>query len=275
MNAPDALIHDPHPLPAELWDRIAAHPRRLLMLDYDGTLAGFAVDRMAARPEAATLARIAAIAASDDTQVAIVSGRPVEELDELLGELPRVDRVYEHGWDERIGGGALVRHPVPADVAHVLEQALAAASGCEWARRVERKRASIVLHTRGLDPATAAAYEDEATRLWAAAAAGDALQLDSVDGGIELRATARNKGVAVEELVARAPARTLPVYVGDDCTDEAAFDRLRPIGVTICVCPGRASRAEFRLGSAGDVGAFLRRWPGAASDHVSESGSAS
>jgi trehalose 6-phosphate phosphatase len=275
MTAPDALIHDPHPLPAELWERIAAHPRRLLMLDYDGTLASFAVDRMAARPGPGTLARVAAIAAAGDTRVAIVSGRPVEELDVLLGELPLVDRVYEHGWDERFAGAELVRHPVPAEVAESLEAALSAARACVWAQRVEHKRASIVLHTRGLDPATAAAYEAEATRLWSAAIGGRALVLDAVHGGVELRATARNKGSAVAELMARAPAGTLPVYVGDDRTDESAFDRVRPVGVTVCVCSARPSRAEFRVGSPAAVAAFLRRWPGPAVRGASGNGVAS
>jgi trehalose-phosphatase len=275
MTAPDALIHDPYPLPAELWERIAARPRRLLMLDYDGTLASFAVDRMAARPAPGTLARVAAIAAAGDTRVAIVSGRPVDELDVLLGELPHVDRVYEHGWDERLAGGDLVRHPVPAEVARSLEVALSAARACAWAQRIEHKRASIVLHTRGLDPELAAAYEAEATRLWSAAIGGEALVLDAVAGGVELRAIARSKGVAVAELIARAPAGTLPVYVGDDRTDESAFDRVRPVGVTVCVCSERRSRAEFRVGSPVDVAAFLQRWPGPAVGGVTGNGVAS
>src|SRR2546427_4324988 len=83
-------------LPDAVWSRIASSPRRLLILDYDGTLAPFNVDRGHALPARRTRAALEALIVGGES-VVIVSGRPIAELHELLGGLP-LRLIGEHGW---------------------------------------------------------------------------------------------------------------------------------------------------------------------------------
>src|SRR6516225_3975371 len=87
-------------IPARLWTRVSCAPHRLLMLDYDGTLAPFRVARGQAAPPARVLKRLGRLARAAHTRVAVVSGRPIDELDPLLGALP-IALFGEHGWEER------------------------------------------------------------------------------------------------------------------------------------------------------------------------------
>lgn len=241
------------------WNRIAAARRRLLMLDYDGTLAPLRVERDRAVPERRTREALQAIAVLHEP-VVVISGRPVEQLRVMLDQLP-VTMVGEHGWEQGEPGAPVVQHALPDDTAARLELARRAALAAGWKDQVEAKRTSIVLHTRGLAPARAAALERDGRTLWGRHER-DGVWLEPVDGGLELRAAGRGKGEVAWELMQREPAGTLPVFIGDDATDEQAFRVLRPHGVTIRVGrPHMPTAAEWRLATPDDVTSFLLNWP--------------
>ena len=230
------------------------------MLDYDGTLAPFHIERHEARPPRGAVERLRAIAAGPATTLAIVSGRPVRELDELLGPLDAV-LVGEHGWEHKAVLDDVVRHPVPEVARAALDSAASAAVARGWGDRLERKRASLVLHTRGLAPALAVELERACAIVWGEALErNDAFRLTRTHGAIELRASGLHKGTAVRELMAAMPG-AYPVYVGDDESDEDAFREVRGRGLGIRVGPyERPSLAEGRLDSPRSVVSFLRAW---------------
>jgi trehalose 6-phosphate phosphatase len=241
-----------------VWARITSSPRRLLMLDYDGTLAAFHVERDRAIPSRRVHDALGAVVGAET--VAVISGRPLPQLRELLAGIP-VHLVGEHGWEQQAPGEPPVVHAVPESVAKRLEAALRAAQACGWRDHLESKRASIVLHTRGLPRDRAEAIERQCQELWSRFFERGGLQLDPIDGGLELLATHRGKGVVAWEYLQREPAGTLPVYLGDDESDEQAFRVIRPYGVTVRIGrPHMPSAAEWRLGSTDDVAAFLERW---------------
>jgi trehalose 6-phosphate phosphatase len=252
-----------HPLagvPLSVWRRAAAAERPLLLLDYDGTLAPFRVERFEARPPSRTVERLRRIAAAGRTAVAIVSGRPIEELGRLLAPLT-LHLVGEHGWEERFPDGTPLVHPVPAPAAAGLAQAAADAAARGLSARLERKRASVVLHVRGLSPEVAAASLRAARAMWRPRLVAAGLHLTRTNGGIELRASGRDKGAAVQDLVRRRGAGAFAVYVGDDRTDEDAFDALGPSGVGIRVGRDRRVTAAIgRLDSPEDLPWFLAAW---------------
>ena len=68
----------------------------------------------------------------------------------------------------------------------------------------------------------------------------------------------RGKGVTVRALLRKMPAGTLPIYLGDDATDETAFAELRH-GITVCVGVRRPTKARFDLRSPQEVRIFLRK----------------
>ncbi len=262
-------VDQPHPLagiPARLWQAVAVASHRLLMLDYDGTLAPFSTDRGQALPPARTRALLERLAAARGTTLAVVSGRPMEQLEGLVGALP-VTLVGEHGWDLRDPRGGHIEHPLPADQAALLDRAEADARAGGLGARLERKRASIVLHTRGVPPDEARAAVEAATRLWrpilSARTAGGpgGARLDAIARGLELRLRGHDKGTAVSDLLARSSAGPLAVYVGDEITDEDAFRAVRERGFGVKVRePEGPTLATGRLADPDAVTAFLEEW---------------
>lgn len=246
-------------IPDAWWARIAAAPHRLLMLDYDGTLAPFVVDRDQARPYPPSLERLRALAACSHTSLAIVSGRPLRQLQLLLGEL-EATLVGEHGWEWRARGGEIVREPLHAEAVSALDAAVHLAREAGWGELLEHKRTAVVLHTRALTGAGAKEVADRAFERWRSLV-GPHVVLDRIDGGVELRARGRDKGSAVETLLARSAPGTLGVFVGDDVTDEDAFQVLETRGLGIRVgSHERPTRARARLASYEEVPAFLAEW---------------
>ncbi len=121
--------------------------------------------------------------------------------------------------------------------------------------------ASVALHTRGLDPALAVAMEEEVAGEWAARAPEFGLECRRFNGGVEIRCAGRDKGTALLELLARQPDTVLPVYLGDDDTDEDAFAVLRGCGIPIKVGDDRwPTAARGFLPDCQAVVEFLRAW---------------
>lgn len=244
----------------ELWRRVAEAPARLLMLDYDGTLAPFHPLRGEARPLPASLERVRRIAEGGRTRVAIVSGRPLREVEGFLGPL-RAAFVGEHGWERRTAQGELVQEPLAPAVEAALGQAVRLAGQAGWGDQVERKRTAIVLHTRALPPARAEAALAACLAAWQPLAFQAAVAVDRIDGGLELRARGRHKGTVVEALLRAAEPGTLGVFVGDDVTDEDAFEAVRAQGFGIRVGePDRPTLAAGSVRSCLEVPALLDRW---------------
>src|SRR5262249_14405934 len=250
---------EPTPILSSVWSRIIASPRRLLMLDYAGTLAAFRADGERAMPTRRIREALRAVATIGEP-VIVVSGRPLAQLQELLHGIP-VDLVGEHGWEEMTQAGDRQNHPLPQASVVRLGLAYRAAAACGWRSHLETKRASVVLHTPGMPAEAAPSLEGHCPDLWTRFFERDGLRLEDIDGGLELRATQRGKGTVAWEATQREPQGTLPVYLGDDIADEDAFRVLRPFGVTIRV--GRRhlpTAAEWRIGSIDDVPAFLEHW---------------
>jgi trehalose-phosphatase len=247
-------------IPTALWREVRLAGHRLLMLDYDGTLAPFRAAREEAVPWPRSLERLRAITAGAHTAVAVVSGRPVAALLSLLGPLD-ADVVGEHGWERRDRGGDTAREPLPAPLRAQLDAARARAEAHGWGGRLERKRSGLVLHVRDLPPARARDVLERGAEAWSGPASHPQLRLDQIDGGLELRARGHDKGTAVRRLLSRQAPGTLAVFVGDDVSDEAAFAVVREHGFGVRVGErSRDSLAQAALPSYRAVPAFLDAW---------------
>jgi trehalose 6-phosphate phosphatase len=243
-----------------LWRMVALARHRLLMVDYDGTLAPFTIARDQARPPERSLALLRRVADTAHTTVAIVSGRPVEEVEALIGPLDATF-IGEHGWERRTPDGDLVRSPLERSVAATIAYAEQLAHESGWGDLLERKRASVVLHTRALPDIRARELQDRCHEVWGRLAGADQVVLDRIDGGIELRAGVRSKATVVLSLMSQCPAGTLAVFIGDDLTDEDAFDAVQEWGFGVKVGDfGVPSLAQARLASSDAIPAFLEEW---------------
>lgn len=246
-------------VPGTMWGMVAVARHRLLMLDYDGTLAPFVAERDKAVPLPSSLLLLRKIASWTLTSVAIVSGRPLEEVEGFLGDLPAVF-VGEHGWEQRAPNGEIIRRPLDVSIAATIEAAESAARSAGWGDLLERKRSAVVLHTRGLPGVRASELQDQCAHVWGKLA-DSRVVIDRIEGGVELRARGRNKGTVVLSLLSQAAPGTLGVFVGDDVTDEDAFDVVRDWGFGIRVGrPELPTIAQGYLPSCEEVPEFLEEW---------------
>ena len=252
--APDGID-----LPGPLKTRLAQARHRLLALDFDGTLAPYAKDPRDARAVPEALDALARLAARAGTTVAIVSGRPIPNLARVV-PIESVHLVGEHGWEERGPFGESTLHPLADEADRGLERLLDAVTREGTKAKVERKRTGVAIHTRALDESGRAEAIEHFRSIYERVAVGAGLRLDVLDGGAEAHALGHDKGTAVRRLLAALPPETLAIYVGDDVTDEPAFEAVREHGWGFKVGPpARATAARHHLAGPLAVARLLAR----------------
>lgn len=228
-------------------------PGTSLFLDLDGTLL-----ELVERPDAVVADDslrnlIMRLAEKLEGRLAVISGRSLAQLDAILGSVAhRIAVSGSHGSEHRWRGVSAqpIRPPALDEAASRLRPFAEAHAGV----LVEEKSYGVALHYR-----MAPAVEPEARFIVERLA--DELELSLQDGKmmIELRTPGGDKGAAVRRLMACAPmVGTLPVFVGDDITDEAGFVAARSLGGSgILVGSPRATAAIHRLSDPAAVRAWL------------------
>jgi trehalose 6-phosphate phosphatase len=226
-----------------------------LFLDFDGTLVEIAPAPSLVRVPAELPHLLGELADRLGGAVAVVSGRPLDELVRMLA--PFAGGIAgDHGLERRYGDGNVTRclthpelerfRPLAADFATRHDGVL-----------LEDKGASLALHYR---QAPSLASRCHALVRRAAQASNGALAAVAGKMVIELMPRSGGKGRAIADFLADAPFHgRLPVFIGDDTTDEdgfAAVDRLGGISIHV---GGGATIARHNLATVGEVWAWLAR----------------
>jgi trehalose 6-phosphate phosphatase len=227
-----------------------------LFLDVDGTLLEIAASPQAVALPAELRERLRALSQGSGGAVALVSGRAIADLDALFAPLT-LPSAGLHGFEHRAASGAYRRRQPPS--AATLEAARGAM--LQLARRhpgvlVEDKRFALALHYRGapqLEETVVAAMRDIAAQV------ADELELQRGKMVIELRPAGATKANAVATYLEEAPfAGRMPIFIGDDLTDEPAFDLVnRRGGVSVLVGAPRISAARAGLADVAAVHSWL------------------
>lgn len=217
-------------------------------LDFDGTLV-----EIAERPQSVSLGTgtrdaLARLSRATAGAVAIVTGRDIADVDALLAPL-RLPVAGVHGLTRRDGAGTI--HGVPSAAFLVDgEQALLAFATANPGLLVERKAGAIALHYRArpdLEAASIAAVETIAQH-------HENVRVTRGKMVVEARRGGADKGTAIAAFLSEPPFfRRIPVFAGDDITDEDAFALVAARGgVTIKIGDGptlaehhAASTSEF------------------------------
>lgn len=242
------------------WLRVRRAEFRFMGLDYDGTLAPFHVDPLEARPVPGVKEAIKAIHETGSTTVAVISGRPVIEVQHLLGNLGII-LIGSHGFELLRPDGTLLKKEPTVNQQEGLRKAQDLAKALAAEKKLESKIASVAFHTRGMSDDIASRLEAEVSAAWFHLGRTHALECRPFNGGIEIRATGWHKGDALASLLAAQPAGTFAVYVGDDDTDEDAFRRIQTHGIGIKVgAPITATAALGALKDCQAVADFLTAW---------------
>jgi trehalose-phosphatase len=239
--------------------------RRLLLLDYDGTLAPFREARDEAVPYPGVRDRVKALARAAHTRVVVISGRSVADLRPLLAVEPPPEIWGTHGWERYRPDQGLQGADLGEAEQRGLERARDRAREIAPRGSVEVKPASVAVHVRGLPDARRDEVAHSVRQAWRDEAEGSGLEIHDFDGGVELRVPGRDKGTAVREILAEEPDEAVVAYLGDDWTDEDAFRALDGRGLRVLVrTRWRESCADAWIHPPEELLAFLDRWNSAA-----------
>jgi trehalose 6-phosphate phosphatase len=244
----------------DFWDTLHSSIRAFLSLDYDGTLAPFSTKRMEAYPYPGIPELLARIRETTGDMVAIISGRPAAEVVRLMGERDFVI-VGSHGYELRYPGGTTVRKDPEPQQMKGLNEAKLMLEKQDMSGNLEVKVASLAFHTRGFPVVDAMKIENQVHAMWLNVANDRNLDVRRFNGGVELISKGWNKGDALRELLDLQPAGTYSVYIGDDDTDEDAFQAIKGRGLGILVGPRyKKSGAVTYLKDIKAVKDFLESW---------------
>jgi len=252
------------------WDNLRERLNKKLLfifLDFDGTLAP-----IADTPEKAVISRqtkrlLNKLSNGANVKIAIISGRSLED---IKGKVGLHNIIYSGNHGLEIEGPKIKFTPLISSgyklaiktIKNILQKKLLSVKGV----LLEDKGFSLSLHYRLVDekqvPLVKTVFHETVIRYLG----GGRIRIKAGKKVLEVRPPLEwDKGKVVLWLLARQKfsrpkAKVLPVYIGDDLTDEDAFKVLEHAGVTIFVGrPDKPSRAHYYLENTNEVAKLLEK----------------
>lgn len=222
-----------------------------LFLDFDGTLVDLAATPESVVVEPGLVQALTVLHEKLDGRLAIVSGRPIAQIDAMLAPLV-LPAAGVHGGERRDARGDLHYAPAPSLVTLELRAQQLVAD--HPALRVEHKRGALALHYRQ------APELEEKCRAVMLAAVQESPGMVLIFGKmvIEAKPAGTTKGTAIRDFLAEAPfAGRRPVFAGDDTTDEAGFAYAQEVGGLGLKIGAGPSIALHRIASTDELRAEL------------------
>lgn len=242
---------------ARRWRRapLRLHRDHALFLDFDGTLVEIAPAPDLVHVPAELPHLLDELANRLDGAIAVVSGRPLDELARMLA--PFAGGIAgDHGLERRYGDGNVTRcltHPELDRFRRLVAGFATRHDGV----LLEDKGGSLALHYRQA-PSLGSLCHAFLRR--AARASNGVLAAVAGKMVIELMPRSAGKGRAIADFLANPPFRgRLPVFVGDDVTDEDGFAVVNRLGGVSVHVGGGATIARYALAGVSDVWAWLAR----------------
>lgn len=229
-------------------------PDWAFFLDLDGTLFDIRATPQAVRraPEEVELVR--RLQEASGGAVALISGRAIGKIDELFAPL-ELAAAGQHGAERRDARRKLHRIQLPEEQMQHAAAAIGAFAARHEGLLFEHKGLSMALHYR-LAPHLAEAARAAVRE--AAAALGAAVEVQDGKMVAELKPAGYDKGSAIGEFMREAPfAGRVPLFIGDDATDEHGFEVVNRLGGHSVKVGEGPSAARWRLAAPAAVRAWL------------------
>jgi trehalose 6-phosphate phosphatase len=226
--------------------------RHAIFLDFDGTLVDIADRPNAVRTDASILRRIEIISHQVDHALAVVSGREIAIIDEFLHPL-KLPVAGVHGFERRDSMGRLHQPQTNDSILAAAASAVTEAMGSEPGIVIEIKSGAVALHFRLRPDLETRCREitEDLTR--------DRPDLALLRGKMvfEIKHSGPDKGTVIKAFLDEPPfAGRIPIFAGDDVTDEAGFAVVNALGgLSIKIGPDQTA-AAYR---AADIDEF-RNW---------------
>jgi trehalose 6-phosphate synthase/phosphatase len=246
---------------AGLLDRFRAPGKKIVFLDYDGTLTPFASTPERAVPGRRLMRIIEALCAAPDTRVVLISGRGRENLEKWYDRIG-LTLVAEHGvWIREPEGEWRLLRPLNNDwkpkiipIVETYRDRLADSA-------VEEKEYSVVWHFRNADPALSGLRVKEFVDDMVQFTAQNEIEVLLGNQVVEVKCAGVSKGAAAVRLLEAGPF-DLVLAAGDDETDESLF-RVLPPGSYGVKIGGLKSFAKYSLASSAELLDLLELMSGA------------
>jgi len=239
------------------WEQVSKRVRSAahlaLFLDFDGTLAPFRLRPEEVRLSDGTRRALQRLVRYPRLRMFVLSGRWRADVQGRVS-VPGVLCYGLHGWEAP--GAAVPKSPVGRllrEARRQLRNGLAGLRGV-W---IEDKGPILGIHARGV----AAGALRQAGSVVQEVVGRFEPRLRMLSGSRVWEVMPQDlegKDARVQALLRAMPAATLPIYLGDDATDETAFAVL-PDGITVCVGARQPTKARFDLRSPKDVRTFLQK----------------
>jgi trehalose 6-phosphate synthase/phosphatase len=256
--------------PTAIQEAYARASRRLLILDYDGTLVPYANTPQQAVPPPVLIRLLETLASEPENLVAITSGRQARDLDRWFGRIKGLWLAAEHGAEVKPSGASSwepLRPEVSTDwkttVMPILEHFVDRTPGSF----VEEKRYAVVWHYRMAEPEFGEWLATELVAMLEAMLAETELSAFRGEKVVEVKPVWANKGETVDRLLAAQPNPDFLFAAGDDRTDEDLFERIQSDGAwTVHIGPG-PTRAAFIVPDVESVRRLLAMFAEAGRPH--------
>lgn len=229
-----------------------------LFLDVDGTVLDIREHPDDVRADSGLVVLLQQISECLAGALALVSGRPIVELDRIFSPA-RFVAVGAHGAESRVHSGVVSTNGAAVLADAVSEQASEFANA-RAGLMLEKKNHGIALHYR-----QAPEYETDCRDFMRSVARGIEQDFRLIEGKmvLELMPHSHNKGDAIREMLTKEPfSGRQPVFAGDDVTDEDGFIQINSVsGVSIRVGRAGSTAAAYMLEDVGAVRAWLEAIP--------------
>lgn len=244
-----------------VFKKISPGQKIALFLDYDGTLVPIQKDPSRCVLPGEMKEELNSLADSNRCYLTILSGRSLPDIKGMVGirnicyggnhglVISGSDMTYVHP-------GALPAKPYIDKAARMLSKEIAGIEGA-W---IERKRFTASLHYRSVRKGDVLSVKKAFCKVISEFSGGKRLAVIKGKMVLELAPDLSwNKGSAALWILNNLKGKYLPVYVGDDWTDETAFRALNKKGITIRVGKSAKTTANYYLKNQREVSEFLKR----------------
>jgi trehalose 6-phosphate synthase/phosphatase len=229
--------------------------KRLILLDYDGTLVGFKTQINLASPDKELYDLLDQFTSDKRNHTTLISGRKHETLEEWFGHV-ELDLIAEHGaWRKKVGGSWKQKPDLSLswkDEVHLLMDAFCDRTPGAF---VEEKSYSLVWHYRKVQKGLGSLRANELMDNLRYITATHGLQLLNGDKVVEVKNSEVNKGKATSNIINKSEYDFI-LAIGDDYTDEDIFKALPDDAFSIKV-GNHISAARYFLEDFNEVRSLL------------------
>src|SRR5215469_1045591 len=247
---------------AGLVDSYAKASKRLLLLDYDGTLVPIAQRPREAIPNDDLRTILTQLTSEPANSVIVISGRRATDLELWLGQVPRLGFAVEHGARWRLPGGAEWQGRCPAPewkdkIRPILDHFVEQTPGSF----IEEKECALVWHYRTAESEFGEWLATELASMLEGMLAETELHVYRGKKVVEVRPVWANKGILANELLTEYADAGFILGIGDDRTDEDMFARLPAHAWSVHV-GADSSKARYRVPDTNGVRELLYQLAG-------------